>query len=98
RGGREQLVDVVVVTGTTSTHSLAATTLATERVGRDRLDVALARQDDDDLLVVDEIEHVDLAHVGRELRAALVGVLALELEQLILDDLVELGLALEDRL
>ena len=65
RGRGEELVDVVVVALATAAHALAAATLPAERVGRDRLDVALLREHDDDLFVLDEVEHVDLTGVDR---------------------------------
>ena len=63
-----------------------------------RLDVALGRHRDDELLVVDEVLDVHVAGVVGELGAALGGELVADLGQLVLDDLAELGLVAEDRL
>ena len=67
RGGGEQVLDVVLVAQVAAAHAAPTATLAAERVGRDRLDVALAREHDDDLFVVDEVEHVEIADVDGEL-------------------------------
>ena len=82
RGGGEQVRDEVLVAQVAAAHAAPTATLASERVGRDRLDVALARQHDDDLFVVDEVEHVEVADVDGELGAPLVGVLVAHLGEL----------------
>ena len=59
----EQVRDEVLVAQVAAAHASATAPLPAERVGRDGLDVALARQHDDDLFVVDEVEHVEVADV-----------------------------------
>lgn len=98
RRGGEQVRDVVLVAKVAAPHPTTAATLLAERVGGNGLDVALLRQHDDDLFVVDEVEDVDLAGVVGELRAPCVGVLLAHLGELRADDTVELGRVVEDRL
>ena len=79
--------DVVLVAELGAGHAAAAAALGPEGVGGDGLDVALGRQGDDELLVVDEVLDVHVAGVEGDLRAALVGELLAHLGQLVLDDL-----------
>ena len=85
-GGGEDVADVVLVAQLGPGHAAAAAALGPERVGGDRLDVALGRQRDDELLVVDEVLDVHVADVEGDLGAPLVGELLLDLGQLVLDD------------
>ena len=63
RGRREQVLDVVLVAEVAAAHALAAAALRAELVDRDRLDVALLRQHDDELFVLDEVEVGEVAGV-----------------------------------
>ena len=97
-GGGQQVRDVVVVAQVAALHAPTAPTLPAERVGGDRLDVALLRQDDDDFFVFDEIERVEVAGVDGEASPPLVAIALAQLAQLVLDDRAELLLAPQDRL
>src|SRR5262245_3412264 len=91
------MLDVVLVAQLPTTNAATATALTTERVGRDRLHVALVRQHDDHFFVLDEIEGVEVTGVDRQLRLAIVGVVLADLAELVLDDTLQLLLTLQDR-
>ena len=98
RGGGEDLCDVVLVAQLRPGDAAATATLRAERVGRHRLHVALGRQRDDEVFVVDQVFDVDVAGVEGDLAPALCGELASDLRELVLDHGVELLRAVEDRL
>ena len=93
----EQVLDGVLFARDVADDALAAAMLAA--VGRDRLalDVAAAGDRDHDVLVGDEVlvGHLAAGVVG-DAGAPLAGVLALELGQLVLDDLADPGRVGED--
>src|SRR5256886_9106797 len=97
-GGDQQAREGVVAARVSALLALTAPTLPADRVGGDRLDVALLRQDDDDFFVFDEIERVEVAGVDGEASPSLVAVALAQLAQLVFDDRVELLLAPQDRL
>ena len=95
--GGEQVLDRVLLAGDVADDPLAAAMLAA--VGRDRLalDVAAAADRDDDVLVGDQVLVGHLAAgVVDDPRAALAGVLALQLGELVLDDREDAGRVGED--
>ena len=67
RRRREDVGDVVVVAELGAGHALATAALGAEGVGGDGLRVALRRQRDDQLLVVDEVLDVHVAGVEGDL-------------------------------
>ena len=104
----EQVLDGVLLAGDVPDDPLAAAVLAAVRVDRLALDVAAAGDRDDDVLVGDEVLVGHLAaRVVRDARPPLAGVLALQLDELVLDDrhhaggigedVLELGDELDDR-
>ena len=104
----EQVLDRVLLAGDVADDALAAPVLAAVGVDRLALDVAAAGDRDDDVLVGDQVlvGHLAAGVVG-DARPPLAGVLALQLGQLVLDDLrharrvgqdvLELGDELDDR-
>src|SRR5581483_3738643 len=98
RRGGEDLRDVVLVAELRARHTPSAASLRAERVGRHRLHVALRRQRDDQVFVVDEVFDVDVAGVEGDLAAAVGGELVADVAELGLDDLAQLLVGLEDRL
>ena len=90
--------DVVLVAQLGPGHAAAAAALRAEGVGEDGLDVALGRQGDDELLVVDEVLDVHVAGIEGDLGAPLVGELLLHVGQLVLDHAPQHGLVAEDGL
>ena len=93
----EQVLDRVLLARDVPDDALAAAVLAAVRVDRLALDVATAGDRDDDVLVGDEVLVGHLAaRVVRDLRPALAGVLALQLDELVADDAHDAGRVGED--
>ena len=86
RGGDVHLLHEVLLAGGRADHALAAALLGAVGVLGQALDVAVVRQRHHHVLLLNEVEHVDLAVEGGDLRAALVGKARLDLEQFIPDD------------
>ena len=95
--GDEQVLDGVLLARHVADDPLAAAVLATVRGDRLALDVAAARDRDDDVLVGDEVlvGHLAAGVVG-DSRPSLAGVLPLQLGELVLDDLEHAGRVGED--
>ena len=99
RGGDDEVLDVVLVLEVHAHDADPAAALLA--VGRDgqALDVARARDRDDHVLLGDEVLELELLLRRHDLRAALVAapVDLLDLEQLLADEAVDLGLVAENR-
>ncbi|GAA4953418.1 hypothetical protein GCM10023238_19800 [Streptomyces heliomycini] len=85
-GGHEEVVDDVVFLELRAAHPLAAALLGPVVVGLGALDVAAARDRDDDVLLGDQVLDGHVALVGDQLRLAVVAVLLDERGQLLADD------------
>ena len=97
-GGEDHVAHDVVGLELGAADTATAATLRLERRGRHRLDVLRLGHDDDELFVVDEVLDRHLAVVIGELAHAGLGELLLDRQQLVLDDLAQLGVVGEDRL
>ena len=86
RRGDVHLIDEILLARGRADDALAAAPLRAVGILRQALDIAAVRQRDDHVLLVDQVEHVDFAVHGRDLGAALVGVLAADLADLVADD------------
>ena len=93
----EDVADHVLFLQGRALHALAAPALALERVDGLALHVAGAADRDDHVLLGDQVLDVEVPLVGADLRAARVGVLLPDLEELLLDHAAELLRALQQR-
>ena len=94
----EEVLDEVVVLEVHALQPLAAALLLAVRRDRQALHVARLGDRDDHVLLGDEVLDVEVLGRRGDLGAALVGVLAADLEQLVLDDLEHEGDVAEDLL
>src|SRR5918997_3208795 len=99
-GGRDkEVVDVVALFQLHPGDAHPAAALLAERVDGDALQVAAVGDGDDHLLLGDEVLYLEVgALVHRDLGPPLVGVGCPDLEELLFDDLVDLGLVGQDAL
>ena len=86
RGGDQQPLRVVLLARRHAHHALAAAVLAAVGRARDALDIAKVRQRHHDAVLLNEVLRIDLAVHGGDLRAALIGVLLLDGQDLFPDD------------
>src|SRR5438067_43142 len=98
RGSDEEIFDDVLFLRLHARHALAPATLATIGLDVRAPDVAGARDGDDHLLVGEEAVAGELGRFGQDLGAARIAVLLFDLEQLVLDDVHQLGVRGEDAL
>src|SRR5438874_2564362 len=98
RGGDEEVFDDVFLFRLHAGHALAAAALAAVGLDVRALDVARARDGDDHLLVGEEVLDRQLRRLGENLGAPRVAVLLFDLEQLLLDDVHQLGVRGQDAL
>ena len=92
------LLDEVLLPGGGPDDALAAPLLGAVGGLGQALHVAVVGQRDHHVLLLDQVEHVDLALQRGDLGAALVGVLALDLQYLVLDDAQHHALVRQDLL
>ena len=85
-GHHVHLLHEVLLAGGGAHDALAAALLGAIGGLGQALHVAVVGQRDHHVLLLDQVEHVDLALQHGDLRAARVGVLALDLQDLVLDD------------
>ena len=97
RRGDVHVLDDVLLLGLHAGDALAAPALAPVGLDGRPLDVARPRDGDDHLLVGDQVLEGELDRLLDDLGPPLVGVLRLEGEQLVLDDLPHEGVGGEDR-
>ena len=98
RGGHDDARHVVLVAQLGAGHAASAPTLRAEGVGDDGLDVARLGHHHDEVFVLDQVLDVDVADVEGDLGPPGLAEPLADLAQLVLDDLAQLGRALEDRL
>jgi hypothetical protein len=94
--GGEEVLDEVLLVGIRTDDTLAAAPLGAVFVGAGPLDETLARDGDDAALVGDDVFHAEFAFGRDDFGPARLGVLGLELKELVLDQSEQLGLILEN--
>ena len=93
----EQVLDRIFFVGRRTLEALAATPLGTVGVGWRALDVSSPADRDHHRGLGDQLRHVaDVAHLAADLRAPVVGMLALDLDELRADERLDVGLTGEN--
>ena len=98
RAGDDEVADEVALACGESDYALASAALCLVCICRHSLDVSEVCQRDGDILFIDQCLFIELALVCNDLSAARVSPLALDLEQLVLDNAHQLVLVCEQAL